>query len=241
VSALRLHIFKDSRYPRPQVLLSQRTGQRPFLLLSTFVAITPYIRFLSMNRLEHMGGRSSYYNAVLVLGATAVDNGKGGGWEKIRGNHGVKLNGRTYHFIPKTGSHCQGGIQYFTYDAASKMEAYTESLNTPNGRHGERTVREYLRGIYEELKEVNELVNECEQIGIMAGNEVLGEGDARALKLAINVKTSAFDVAAITSDATTGERVLTYKLKGERCAKKDNTQYTSFTRAAVVPPFVSLW
>jgi hypothetical protein len=181
--------------------------------------LPPYIRFLATDRLEHMGGRSSYYNAVLALGATAVDNGKGGGWEKIRGNHAVKLNGRTYHFIPKTGAHCQGGIQYFTYDAASQMEAYTESLNTPNGQHGERTVREYVKGIYEELKEVNELVNECEQIGIMAGNEVLSEGDARALKLAINVKTSAFDVAAITSDATTGERVLKYKLKGERCAK----------------------
>jgi hypothetical protein len=202
--------------------------------------LPPYIRFLAMDRLEHMGGRSSYYNAVLALGATAVDNGKGGGWEKIRGNHAVKLNGRTYHFIPKTGAHCQGGIQYFTYDAASQMEAYTESLNTPNGQHGERTVREYLKGIYAELKEVNELVNECEQIGIMAGNEVLSEGDARALRLAINVKTSAFDVAAITSDATTGERVLTYKAQ-RRALCQNNTHNSSFTRTAVIPTFVSLW
>lgn len=223
----------DHDHPCPHCgyifMTMQRRTNRKFCCLNgrakdpayfpTLWPLPPYIRFLAMDRIEHMGGRSSYYNAVLSLGATAVDNGKGGGWEKIRGNHAVKLNGRTYHYIPKTGGLCQGGIQYFTYDAASQMEAYTESLNTPNGRHGERTVREYVRGIYEELKEVNELVNECEQIGIMAGNEILSEGDACTLKLSINVKTSSFDVAAITSDSITGERVLKYKLKGERCAK----------------------
>jgi hypothetical protein len=33
------------------------------------------------------------------------------------------------------------------------------------------------------------------------------------LRATINVRTSVFDIAAITSDATTGERILTYKLK----------------------------
>jgi hypothetical protein len=151
----------------------------------------------------------------LLWAATGVDNGKGGGWEKIRGNHAVKLNGRTYHYIPTTGSNCKAGIQYSTYDAATQMETYAASLNSSTGgKHGEKTVREYLRGIYNELKEVNGLVNECEQIGIMAEAGVLADGGARDLKLAINVQTSAFDIAAITSDATTGERVLTYKLKG---------------------------
>jgi hypothetical protein len=46
-----------------------------------------------------MSSKSSYYNSIFALGATGVDNGKGGGWEKIHGDHAVKLNGRTYHHL----------------------------------------------------------------------------------------------------------------------------------------------
>jgi hypothetical protein len=56
-----------------------------------------------------MTAKATYYNNILSLAATAVDNGRGGGWEKIIGDHAVKLNGRTYHFIPSTGG--AGGIQ----------------------------------------------------------------------------------------------------------------------------------
>jgi hypothetical protein len=54
----------------------------------------PEIAFLTYERLQHMSSKSSYYNGVLSLGATAIDNGTGGGWEKIVGDHAVKLHGR---------------------------------------------------------------------------------------------------------------------------------------------------
>jgi hypothetical protein len=74
-----------------------------------------------------MSMKSSFYNGVLALGATAIDNGTGGGWERILGDHAVKLHGRTYHFLPETGG-C-GGLEYFTYNAHESRSHHVESLN----------------------------------------------------------------------------------------------------------------
>ena len=66
---------------------------------------------------EHFAYSTSFYNNILALGAFAVDNGKGGGWDSgrdIHGPHCVKLSGRTQHWMPSTK---QGGLYYFTFDA----------------------------------------------------------------------------------------------------------------------------
>ena len=43
----------------------------------------------------HIFSRDSVlYNNILALGATGVENGTSGGWEKIPGNHSIKLHGR---------------------------------------------------------------------------------------------------------------------------------------------------
>jgi hypothetical protein len=91
-----------------------------------------------------MSSKSSYYNGILALGATAVDNGTGGGWEKILGDHAVKLHGRTFHFLPQTGG-C-GGLEYFTFNAQEAAVNHAFSLNT--------NLCEYiLQNIFHELKE----------------------------------------------------------------------------------------
>jgi hypothetical protein len=80
-------------------------------LLPDIGVLPSELAHLTYDRIDHMSSKSSYYNGVLALGATGVDNGTGGGWEKIIGDHAVKLHGRTFHFLPSTGG-C-GGLEYF--------------------------------------------------------------------------------------------------------------------------------
>lgn len=40
------------------------------------------------NNIAHMSRNSARYNGIFSISATGVDNGKGGGWEKIVGAHG---------------------------------------------------------------------------------------------------------------------------------------------------------
>jgi hypothetical protein len=163
------------------------------------------LAFLTYERLEHMSKKSSFYNGVLALGATAIDNGTGGGWERIVGDHAVKLHGRTYHFLPATGG-C-GGLEHFTFNAHETRTHHIESL-------GENICR-YLKTIFHELKLTNSLVQECEQIGEFATRSMVNEGHVRELMVSINQKTSHFDIAAVTSLHCTGNRILKYQLKGQ--------------------------
>ena len=57
-----------------------------------------------LNNIEHFSRNSARYNGVLSISATGIDNGKGGGWERIQGPHAVKLCGRTYHYLPRSNS-----------------------------------------------------------------------------------------------------------------------------------------
>jgi hypothetical protein len=164
------------------------------------------LAFLTYERLEHMSKKSSFYNGVLALGATAIDNGTGGGWERIVGDHAVKLHGRTYHFLPATGG-C-GGLEHFTFNAHETRTHHIESL-------GENICRYHLEKIFHELKLTNSLVQECEQIGEFATRSMVNEGHVRELMVSINQKTSHFDIAAVTSLHCPGNRILKYQLKGQ--------------------------
>jgi hypothetical protein len=179
--------------------------------------LPPVLSQLYFHRMEHMGSKSGYYNSVLALGATGVDNGKGGGWEKVRGDHSVKLCGRTYHYMPTTGG--TSGIQFFCYDAATSLESYGDSLNDPTSRHGSNIVNTNLMKIYRELQQCNQLVGECEQIGAMCSDTIMQEGHIHELRTNINVRTNSFDVAAITSDTVSGDRIITFRLKNTNKAK----------------------
>jgi hypothetical protein len=139
------------------------------------------LSFLAFERIEHMSPKSSFYNGVLALGATAVDNGTGGGWEKIIGDHAVKLHGRTYHFLPRTGG-C-GGLEYFTYNAQDSLLNHITALNG-------NVCEYYLKKIFDELKQTNCLIEECEQIGQFASREINDEGQCRELMISVNQITS---------------------------------------------------
>eukprot|EP01035_Chromulina_nebulosa_P033582 gene33582-44978_t len=42
-----------------------------------------------LNNIEHFSRNLARYNGVLSISATEIDNGKGGGWERIQGPHAV--------------------------------------------------------------------------------------------------------------------------------------------------------
>lgn len=39
------------------------------------------------NTIAHISRNSARYNGIMSISATGVDNGKGGGWEQVRGTH----------------------------------------------------------------------------------------------------------------------------------------------------------
>jgi hypothetical protein len=77
--------------------------------------LQPYPKFLwdvASKYTEHMTKSSAYYNNIFSIASTGIDNGRDGvGFEQIRGDSAVKLNGRTYHYLAD--STLSGGIAYF--------------------------------------------------------------------------------------------------------------------------------
>jgi len=145
----------------------------------------------------------------------------------------VKLHGRTYHYVPRTNS--RGGIftyyvifnyfssilfyfvgiQYFTFDALDSMLEHATELNTTqNGvQVHTRIIPQVAESLYRELQRINTLVQECHQIGIYA--TLTNEENSRTVRPAINGTTSFLDVAAITADRTTGNRIIRYHRKNQ--------------------------
>ena len=80
----------------------------------------------------------------MALASTGVDNGRGGGYQRITGDHAVSLRGRTYHYFGEPNS-WKGGIQYFTHDSVEAPLEHGESLNT-NTR--QKLIPEILEGTY---------------------------------------------------------------------------------------------
>jgi hypothetical protein len=191
------------------------------------------------DNIDHFTSKSSYYNGCLSLSAISVENGKGGGWERINGDSSVTLNGRTHHFLPSTGGN--GGIEYFTFDAEASLSQYGSSLNGSQ-RYGDNVNDRIIRQIYQELKGVNPLIQECEIIGRFSstfqenvdrdnhiedhGNNE--SGNSRTLISTINQRTSHFDIAAITSISRTGNRIIKYQLKNCQSASKIPMDHSLF-------------
>lgn len=156
---------------------------------------------------------SSSFNNILAMGATGVDNGKGGGFERdMHGNHAVKLNGRTYHFFPPSISSMtdpSGGLSYFMFDAQAAMMAHANSTPGNNGIGNEPIDDLKLMEIYNELKSKNYLCQELEQIGA----HVVANENTRNLMADINSSITYFEVASIVDDSVSANRIIRIKLK----------------------------
>lgn len=156
---------------------------------------------------------SSTYNNILAMGATGVENDRGGGFERdMFGPHAVKLNGRMYHFLPSITSSTTDpscGLSYFTFDAQAAMIRHVQTLHGSGGI-GHDYVREAIvQDIYNEIKHINFLCQELQVIG-----HGVQSRNSTNLVAEINASINYFEVAQITSNFATGNRCLRVKLSG---------------------------
>ena len=136
------------------------------------------------NNIAHISRNSARYNGILSISATGVDNGKGGGWEHIRGSHAgliilyipfaynlmissrfrkVKMCGRTYHYLPR--SNKTGGLHHFIVDKYSEALMHGEKLIS-NNKHIDSTIKNsILQTLWDTLHERNRFVQSCQILG----------------------------------------------------------------------------
>ena len=186
--------------------------QEPFPQLKP---LPPAMLHYARDRILHMGRNSVSYNNVLCCAATGVENNEGGGFEVIHGNHAVRLHGRTYHFL--TNSSGNAGLNFFTFDNLANCTDYATNTLNNESKGYQRIIPLFLENIFNELKQFNAICQECEQIGYFAKDYMHTDSTINTFAT-INETTSYLDVAQITSDAVTGNRIITFQRKGERSA-----------------------
>ena len=198
---------------------------------------TVYIRDKSGNRLvahspqnniEHFSRNSARYNGVLSISATGIDNGKGGGWERIQGPHAVKLCGRTYHYLPRSNS--TGGIHHFILDKYTEALMHAQSLEkkSDNTRVDITIKDSILRAFWDTLHTMNKFVQQCKIIGDavnIINNQNYPEEEYEPAAQAFTPEVIAqinsvsntphlLDVASVTDDTVIGKRVVQFKVRG---------------------------
>jgi hypothetical protein len=104
---------------------------------------------------------------------------------------------------------------------------HENTITSPTSRQQANLQTHFLKKLYAELLDCNYFVQDCELVGSAIADHTVPASYHADIQLRadINIKTNVFDIAAITSDATTGERILTYKLK--TCTKASYIPSTS--------------
>ena len=181
------------------------------------------------NNIAHFSRNSARYNGILSISATGIDNGKGGGWERIRGPHAVKLCGRTYHYLPKTNS--SGGIQHFILDKYTEALMHGKSLQTKTSEKLDTEIKDtILRPLWDTLHQTNRFVQHCKIIGEavrIINDQNYPEEPYAPAQIAFTPEVITqinsvgnvphlLDVASVTDDSAIGKRVIHFKLKNTR-------------------------
>lgn len=178
-----------------------------------------YLRFISTNKIRHFNKNSAYYNTTLSIGSIGVDNGREGvGFEKINGESCVKLNGRTYFYLPRS-SRKGSGINYFTFDALLDLQnavnIFNKSMDDNNSEHHINGF--YMEKIFKELQSINPFATELSRIGTdiktIGNNNNNNINEIINLKSSINTKTHLFEIGAVISDNSIGNIIFRYKMK----------------------------
>ena len=184
------------------------------------------LMFYATERTEHFHHSSVYYNNIMSIGATGIDNGRGGGFETIIGASAVKMNGRSYSFIPQLNS-SNGGLRYFTHDDYPSVAEHAAMLNDRAPaiahRHDNLPVRdEILRAMFNEQKDCNEFASEL----VIIGNEIRHIDDAnqgreefiyhnghQARLIPQFVHCHRFDVSSVIQDDVEGTQSMSYRIR----------------------------
>ena len=207
-----VHLKGSTAGQRYKCCLNGRAFQDPFPQLKP---LPPMMLHYATDRLLHMGRNSVSYNNVLCCAATGVENNEGGGFEVIHGDHAVRLHGRTNHYL--TSSTGNAGLNFFTFDSLANCTQYATNTLNNESRGYQRIIPSFLKNIFNELKEYNTICQECEQIGYFA-KDYMDVNSTIDTFATINEATSYLDVAQITSDDVTGNRIITFQRKGQRKA-----------------------
>ena len=176
------------------------------------------------NNIKHISRSSSAYNNIFALCATGVQNDQGGGWEKnMVGSHCVKMNGRTYHKMNNATNSTKpsGGVSYMTFDCHEAIQAHVDELNGVRAEgSGEirrgvvyDTVRhELVDRMQDLLLQHNKYAKELRTIGnLINENKIVVVNGVSTIR----GQTDYFEVAQITSQNPSGERVLTVQWKDQ--------------------------
>jgi hypothetical protein len=143
----------------------------------------------------------------LSIASIGVDNGKGGGFEKINGESCVKLNGRTYAYLSSS-TRKGSGINYFTFDALEDLHQSVHSFNkTMDNNKSDRNINPfYMEKIFTELKVINPFAGDLSKIGseIKCANNSMSQ---QTLRSNINTKTHHFEIGSIISDSSLGSLI----------------------------------
>jgi hypothetical protein len=167
-----------------------------------------------------MSQNCANYNRILSIASTKVENNRGGGYERIIGDHCVKINGNTKHFLFSNSSVAKSGINYFTYDGGEeRMNNHASELNaqqsaTVNRRVGPKILHPILKDIFHEQKEINIYVKDLNNVSelINTNNE---NANVKNIIARINSRNEGIEVAGVTPDNVQGNTIIRFKLKGK--------------------------
>ena len=125
---------------------------------------------------------SNYYNNILSFGAIGVDNGRENvGFEKINGNHAVKLNGRTYFYLPNSG-YKNKGINYFLFDALHELTEYCDNFNNNSKSNTDCFREKVIMNLFKELKKINPYAEDLNLLGNTLKNKKLVDKNNKIVK-----------------------------------------------------------
>jgi len=186
------------------------------------------------NNLEHLNRNSLYYNSILSLGCTMVDNKDDPvdpqKWVRMNGPHAVKIHGTTRHFLPNT-SRVRSGIEYFTFHSSEALSLE----DVP-----EKIIRDIDDGLLAEIKDelldINTWMKDCRIVGDYLNTNENQNNDTDSeneesnnnnptdelLCHELSQRTCKFDVGAITSNIRSGNRCVVYKPKNDEAWRKDS-------------------
>ena len=180
------------------------------------------------NNINHFSRNSARYNGIFSISATGVENGKGGGWERISGQHAVKMCGRTYHFIPR--SNTSGGIKHFILDKYTEALMHGKTLGSVTTTKGvDSTVKDSIvLVLWDCLHEHNRFVQHCKIIGEavkIVNDQNYPDEDYEPASKSFTPEVIAqinsvsniphlLDIASVTDDSILGKRIIQFKLKG---------------------------
>jgi len=115
--------------------------------------LPPRLLHWCSNYTKHMSSKSTFYNNILSIAQTTVDNGRTTTYEQIGGPHSVKLNGRVIHYIPSNKPSDRRGLAYFTYDCSDKnLDDHVDLINASITEIENRVEHKVLKDFFNEMK-----------------------------------------------------------------------------------------